>query len=483
MNRRRGFILVLAILFLALLELLAISVALRVPQGVREAARLGDETAAYLVAEAGVQDTVAWLEYQLKQGVDPDLSQRKGKLGQDDWTVDIEPDSATYPNGNHSCRCYKLNATGRRGTVTRRIKVSIVQGSFGRYARFINHWPETTPPEETVYFWAGPIYVNGPVHSNESLWVRSDPDFYAGGTDHNRLFDTNWVSYVTSIVKGPGYPANDAELEMIYSTKNPKKAPRKVNKIETPNLVHLKKLAQGEEEHRVLSTLTLSATGGVYVSQSLDDFELKGNHQIYRVGSKVVDVRQTGETVSWTVDGVASGSFAGQLNGLTYVEGDVRGFHGENVVGNLTLVTDSDPAVSVERYVVLTGNVTCTTGSKLGVITDHLRLPDPTRLARDLSGLGNPPNPVSLDACVYMVGKDGYGGFIVDDMVTSPARLGAITIHGCIIEGKRKVCAVRGPDNGWNIIVDHSKVDRHNPAPFFPAEPKFEVTAIESEQR
>ena len=81
MNRRRGFILLLAILFLALLELLAISVALRVPQGVREAARLGDETAAYLVAEAGVQDTVAWLEYQLKQCVDPDLSQRKGKLG------------------------------------------------------------------------------------------------------------------------------------------------------------------------------------------------------------------------------------------------------------------------------------------------------------------------------------------------------------------------------------------------------------------
>lgn len=482
MNRRRGFILVLAILFLALLELLAISVALRVPQGVREAARLGDETVAYLVAEAGVQDTVAWLEYQLQNGIEPELKPRSGQLGEDRWTVSLEPDEYTAPKGSHSCRCYKLIATGTRGTLTRQIKASIVQESFGRYARFINHWANTADADHTVYFWGGPIYVNGPVHSNEWLWVEAYPDFYDGSYDYKhppRLFDTNWVSCVEGVVKGDHYPVTDDQFLKIYSTTRRSRAPRKLRKrIEPPKLVELEGRAAGGGSFPTASGVHIVASGGVCVVGEVKELELDHLKQKFVMGSDVYLVEEIPGGAKLSVNGSPQTTLPDPLNGLIYVKGSVASFKGVNS-GEHTLMTEVSS--DTDREVQLTGNVTCTTGSHLGVITDHLHLPGPGRLARNLVPDGE--NDVQFQAALYMVGKHGEGGFIVDEMVSEPRRLGRLIVQGCIIEGRRRRCASASETSGWDVVVDHSKLNTHNPAPFFPALPKFDVTAIEAEQR
>ncbi len=481
MKRRSGFILVLAILFLALLELLAISVTLRVPQGMRGAARFREETGAYLAADAGVQDTIAWLEFELEHQRDPEPQLRKGKLGDNDWSVNIEPDDLTYPNGNHSCRCYKLDAIGENGVSKRRIKVSIVQESFGRYARFINHWGASADPAQTVYFWGGPIYVNGPVHSNEYLWVAANDDFYDGSYPygHDRLFDTNWVSCVNGVVAGPGAPVTDPQLLKIYSTSDSKKAPRMVERIEPPTLVRLKDIARGSQDFPAAGQLLVSADGGVCVSGNVDELVLEaGGSQRFRIGPNDYRVEESSAGVRWYRNGTQVGAFSEHSNGLIYVEGNVLSFHGSNV-GDHTLVTDTRS--SAERRVTLTGDVTSAPGSRLGIITDHLHLPDFTRLPRNLVGAGI--NTVRLEAALYLVGNHGEGGFLVDDMVTAPPRLGRLAILGCLIEGRRQRCAEVGQSSGWNVEVDHSQINIHNPAPFFPALPRFRITALEAEER
>jgi len=476
MRKRSGFILVLAILFLALLELLAISVALRVPQGLRGAARLGDETAAYLAAEAGVQDTIAWLEFQLETGAEPEVVDRIGVLGEDSWTVQIEPDKYTYPKGHHSCRCYTLRGEGHHASQTRRIQVSIVQESFGRYARFVDHWPAVQDPATDVYYWAGRIHVNGPVHSNETLHIAAVPAFYQGSERFPHLFDTDWVSSVEPVQYQGAAPADDSQTRLLYSRIEPSKTPRRVEKISMPSLISLESHTRAEGAVPGDPPLRIYPNGGLYINGNVDEMLMESSGststQTFRMGPKTYQLVEHFPNLGATLSGPGvSQQVDGHLNGLVYVNGSVFAFEGVNG-GEHTLVTDiiKDHVNSI----TLTGNVTNAQGAHLGLITDHLVLPEPAKLPR---------TTVQLQAALYLVGKDHDGGFVVKDILAQPDIVGHLEIFGCLIEGTRVRCADVPNNSGWNVEVDFNSKARHNPAPFFPALPRFEVTAIQAEQR
>ena len=101
---RRGSILVLAIFFLFVVQLLAFAFVGLLPVELLSAGRTRLDVGASLAAEAGVQYTVAWMEEELRQGREPiqapanQVTLSKAVVGWT-WTVVARPDAQTPPSG------------------------------------------------------------------------------------------------------------------------------------------------------------------------------------------------------------------------------------------------------------------------------------------------------------------------------------------------------------------------------------------------
>lgn len=465
----KGFILILAIFFIALIELMAISVALRVPQSVRGTMRYEEDVAAQLAADAGIQDTIARLEKQLEDDVEPtDIANPTltftGNLNGFQWQVDVEPDSLTYPNGNHSCRCYVLNAQAWRSSYRHHRRVVVSQEPFTKYARFMDRWANPQPAGEDVYFWAGRIRVDGPVHSNEHLWIMAEPSFYSGSEEFQVLFNTRQVSCVDGPIYAAGAPANDVQRRMLYTRTEPSRTPRIVEKIPMPTMGSLPLHAWGGDPGTPAAGLYARPQGGIYVRGDVDELELVDNggraEQRFRLGGDTYVLLENGAATTLTHNGTPQ--TVGERNGLIYVDGTIRSLRGTNV-GNHTLAVNA----GTTNEITIAGNVF--SNGSLGLVTYFLRIPAESVLPRDYS------NPVQLQAALYAVGHDGDGGFQVTDIGVGGA--GKLEITGCVIEGRRRRCAQVSTNTGWNVEVRHNRALILNPPPFFPAVPRLTVRA------
>ncbi len=147
--------------------------------GDQSAARQTQSTAAFNIADSGVEYTLQWLHtlpsppnvsraFQLPawngQPNDPGVVY---PLGAGTFTVWIFPDALNNApinnnTGQGAIKKYLIQSTGTSGGVSQTVQAYVQQTSFGSYAVFV----DSTPPN--AYWASGTNVFDGPVHSNNS---------------------------------------------------------------------------------------------------------------------------------------------------------------------------------------------------------------------------------------------------------------------------------------------------------------------------
>ena len=193
-SKRRGSILVMAIFFLMILFLAASAFLVLLPVESRAVQQTERLSAAALTADAGVNEALAWLRFQLAPngaaarepmaaGVYPDDAGRTTELG-NGWTYrwSLVADGDTYPNGSHPIRAYTIVSKAYKdGVAVREARAGVIQESLSHYAELYDYWPTSlVKPLRSTSSPAG-----GPVHVNDVLrmWIPEGNSFWGSEGD------------------------------------------------------------------------------------------------------------------------------------------------------------------------------------------------------------------------------------------------------------------------------------------------------------
>ena len=206
--------------------------------GDQSAARQMQSTAAFNIADSGVEYTLQWLHtlpsppnvskaFPLPawsgQPNDPGVVY---SLGSGTFTVWIFPDAlnnAPINNtiGQGAVKKYLIQSTGTSGGVSQTVQAYVQQTSFGNYAVFL----DSTPPN--AYWGSGLNTFDGPVHSNNSTGVANSivwsdgtgsapvaPIFTYGGSDAFTVSGPT-VNWYRNSYGNSSPPTSEAEWKMI----------------------------------------------------------------------------------------------------------------------------------------------------------------------------------------------------------------------------------------------------------------------------
>jgi hypothetical protein len=191
---QRGSILVMSIFFLLILFLAASSFLVLLPVESRATQRTERLSAAALTADAGINESLAWLRFQLAPngaparepmaaGVYPNDAGRTTDLG-NGWTYrwSLVADSETFPNGSHPIRAYTIVSKAfKNGVIVREARAEVIQESLSHYAELYDYWPSNlVKPLRSTSAPAG-----GPVHVNDVLrmWIPEGSAFWSSDGD------------------------------------------------------------------------------------------------------------------------------------------------------------------------------------------------------------------------------------------------------------------------------------------------------------
>ena len=194
-GKRKGSILLLALLFMFLLQLLAFAFATMIPVEARAALKSEQDTIGSLVADAGVTEALAWLRVQIAPPdgsaskepmhatVYPSQSFRTTNMG-NNWSYrwELIPDSETYPNGTNNIRAYTIVSRAYRdGRVKREARVQVIQESLSRYAALYDQWSNNL----VMGVDSQDAPQGGPVHVNDilRLWIKEGGSFWTSAGD------------------------------------------------------------------------------------------------------------------------------------------------------------------------------------------------------------------------------------------------------------------------------------------------------------
>jgi hypothetical protein len=199
---KRGSILVMSIFFMLILFITASAFLVLLPVENRAAIRTEQIAQGGLVADAGINDSLAWLREQLQpkdnsasrepmaSGVYPSEANRTVDMG-NGWTYrwELTPDAETFPNGSNSVRAYTITSKAfRDGVIFRQAQAEVIQDSLSEYAALYDFWPSNlvSPIESTSAPAGGPVHVNDPDGDNSSvmrLWIKEGASFWGSAGD------------------------------------------------------------------------------------------------------------------------------------------------------------------------------------------------------------------------------------------------------------------------------------------------------------
>jgi hypothetical protein len=198
---KRGSILVMSIFFMLILFITASAFLVLLPVENRAALRSEQIAQGGLVADAGINDSLAWLREQLDPkdgsasrepmaaGVYPSQADRTVNLG-DGWTYrwSLTPDAETFPNGSNSIRAYSITSKAfRNGIIFRQAQAEVIQDSLSEYAALYDYWPSNLvqPVRSTSAPAGGPVHVNDVLNlwipEGNGLWSSSGDPKYSHG--------------------------------------------------------------------------------------------------------------------------------------------------------------------------------------------------------------------------------------------------------------------------------------------------------------
>lgn len=178
-----GVALLTAIFFGILCVGMAMVFLTQIPVDLGATATLERNTRASYIAEAAVEDTMAWISHELANSREPCTSSnptvlRSGALDGWNWTCRIVPDSGTPPNALTDLRIYKLTAVASlESQAVYQIEADVQAGqSFARYSVFIDR------DGIIVYDFlvTKSSRVQGPIHKNRPFNFLVD--YYCSGS-------------------------------------------------------------------------------------------------------------------------------------------------------------------------------------------------------------------------------------------------------------------------------------------------------------
>lgn len=456
LDRRRGVALVTAIFFSLLCLMLATAFLLQVPVDLGATAQTERDSKASLIADAGLQDTQAWISHELGQGREPCTVSaaspvREGSLEGWSWSCQVEPDEGTPPNALTAYRIYKLTSVASfEGVPLRKIETVVQAGqSFSRFSMFIDEddpslWDFGVSPQTKI---------RGPVHKNRPIRFHVSANTYAGPVPSDPPFDglvsTTGSSHVWST---NGNPASQGG-KFSHVFKNGA-ADLQFGTPERPLPSGSGAIANAAWGGTVPAVppdgVSVNPSGGVYISGAVDSMRLEvngsGNFLLRLVqGGQTTTVEENSATSSRLVsypDG-SSSTVAGLGNGVIFATGSISSLQGVNknphtIAVDFEAGSDIEFSGSVTRADTAVGAEPSGADDRLGIVAEHLYMAPESVLPRNVD------NPVHLYATLLATER-----FEVKNPFSGTP--GALAIHGGVAGNLTWKCALIDGNNNRTL--------------------------------
>jgi hypothetical protein len=496
----RGVALLTALFFGILCMGLAVGFILQIPVDLGATKNLERDTKAFYVADAGVQDSLAWMSRELAEAREPctmsdPIPQRNGALGDWTWTCQIEPDEGTPPNGLDGMRIYKLTSVASHDEKEQYRIITQVQGgqSFSRFSLY------TDLGDDSQFDFAvtSHLRIRGPVHKNRAIRFFTGSNFLSGNKPSERPFD----SLVTTSAPanewgGAGEPPAN-QLDFVFENGA---ADIQYGTPERPLPDDSSLLANAAWGTPVPSTpppgVTLNPLGGVYIQGDVDSMEMKVNSndhfvlEIVQAGELTTVIEDSDNDVRIVTgpDGLSQ-SVPGLGSGVIYSTGDIKSLKGINK-GPHTVATKFEDGKNIEISGSLTRHDTplgnplplgdtpvpepTGTADRLGLVSNYLNIAKESVLPRNVN------NPLFVYASILAAERLQ----VHDETTGSP---GAMVIYGGLASGRTLREAVvddtgrtltgYGGRTGWGTPeIHYDKLLANDPPPDYPSTAGAELT-------
>lgn len=519
-NPSRATVLYLALLFVAIINLLALAYVRAIPTEGNSFLRSKRATTAHYVCEAGVFDAMAYVSHQIQSGLEPTPSgpvTLNGTLQDWSWTVTITADPDSPPHGTASLRFYEVLSQAfapNSSQPARTIRATMGEETFARYTRYIDQFIGIN------YIIPNTPFIEGHIHTNTyfkmepqaSLWSTSGPPAFNG--------------YVTSVQSAPGshdgvrYYGSEAPHDTAGAPIGSRYTRlylggqaglnTGVNRIDLPQSANaLATRAWGDAGTQPTTTglhLNLDTSGapkgGYYVVGDIDTFRLGmdplGNplitftqgtetYEIVEVVEAPVTINGVNAVMGSTVvtNSLGTTAYPGIGNGVHYATGSILDFQGTNRGERLVVVE-----IANDAEIIVTGNVfraDTSPGSRppgsrdvLGLVGYKIWLSD--TIPRSYS------NPLYLYFS-FLAGRHNDtsfepGGFYVQSWDNSALGTGTYYLYGAAGSGRN------GPSGMWSGGTQSSGFgyrqyfDQHlldHPPPHYPTTDKLPIRSWREE--
>lgn len=234
---RFGTVLYIAMVFIALVNLLALAYVKAIPTEANSYLRSRRANTAHYVCEAGVNDALTFITFELKNGREPTPSGPITRTGTHmgwDWSATITPDAESPPIGPAALRFFEINCVAfqpNSTTPARRIRCTVGEETFARYTNYVDRFPSW------IYYnlISGGPFIEGHVHTNTHFKMLPSDALYASNSG------PTFKGYLTSAEAAAGQWGFDGVNYMEAS-----QAPFDTNEV--PNNDRYKKLYLGGRE-------------------------------------------------------------------------------------------------------------------------------------------------------------------------------------------------------------------------------------------
>lgn len=517
-----GTVLYIALIFIAVINMLALAYVKCIPTEANSFLRSQRANVAHYACEAAVNDTLAFLTFELKNGREPTPSgpiSRSGTHGEWTWTARVTPDPQSPPIGNASLRFWEIMCEAYAPDTTvpaRRIRATVGEETFARYTNF-------TDVFGAIYYnlIGTGTFIEGHLHTNTNITMRVSDERYAsssgpaflgyvtsagaaGGTwDHDGVdyFEMSQAPFDASFNAIPG------RYDKIYHGGR-EGVNTGVSRIEMPETAGgLARRAWGDDTPPPtdyglhVNPEAGKIKGGYFVVGAIDSLRLEADGGAARLTvvqggttnattTVIVEAREGPGTLPDGTD-VPTGStgiltaagpqlYSGIPNGLFHSTGTIESLEGTNL-GARTISADLESG----QKIIITGDLTRAdtpvgtrpSGSRdvLGLVTYRVEV------SKDIPRSSG--DPLYLYMC-YLAGKSetSYpdGGFVVQDYADTSLGRGVFYMYGSSGAGRTFPTGM-GSDTGFGFRQYFDQHAVNTPPPFYPTTGKLPIRSWREE--
>lgn len=484
-SRKKGSVVVTTLISLMFVMTMGTALLSVTMHGLSSTKRIKASTAAFNLAESGVDRAMRWFKDQSSPPSNASAFYPIGgtvTTADGTYTVTATPDAG---NAGAVLKKYILVSVGFSEGKTETIQLVIRQSSFGKYAYFTDK--ETSSVSGGRIWFYGGDRIRGPAHSNS----KDGSEFQVNwGAATSPIFEDQVTTAGDFITYAPNNPTSEANFAKIYKGGS-RGYELSVDEIPLPSSSDMQKIAAWGPNGSFPGTngVYLPTDGGIYirgdaaVAMQVD----ASNRQQFRItqGSTVttVTVDKQNDVMYRQVGSGPITTISGAGNGVVYSTGNITslsGTIGDNIVGGSPAAVTFRSAYTIATDVNNGKNITVTGNLKHKTPYDPELNPNAVSnlsagtvglIGRNVTVAAGSPQNMEIDA-VILAGSSSTsdGSFGVADYNTK-IPTGTLKVLGGIIQKARgAVGTLSGNVIGTGYTKDYWYDARmaDNPPPFFP---------------